>query len=479
VRNTKIVATVGPASRSPEMLQGLLDAGVDVFRINASHGTHGDHAAAIRLIRQLGREAGLHPGILLDLQGPKIRLGDFEGGAATLEKGERFTITVQTVMGNATLASTTYKSLPSDVAPGNRVLLADGAVALRAVEVNAASVTFEVTDGGTVKNHQGINLPGVRVSIPSMTEKDIADLEFGLSQNVEMVALSFVRGPADVAGLRQRLVRMNRNVPIVAKIEKPEALENLDAILDETDGVMVARGDLGVELDLARVPAAQKTIIERARMRGKFAITATQMLESMIQKPTPTRAEVSDVANAILDGTDAVMLSAETASGQYPLEAVRMMAAIAEEAESFAADHPLPEPPRGGHSAHAEIIAEAAYHCALSASVKAIVVFTASGSTARLIARFRPRVPIFAFCENTEVARELSVIYGVHTIAPVRVKSTEEMLEISDLRLLPEAWSNIGDSVIIVAGAPFGVPGSANLIKLHRVGHVGFQGSLE
>ncbi len=479
MRNTKIVATVGPASRSPEMLRGLLDAGVDVFRINASHGTHGDHAAAIRLIRQLGREAGLHPGILLDLQGPKIRLGDFEGGAATLEKGERFTITVQPVMGNAQLASTTYKSLPSDVAPGNRVLLADGAVALRAVESNALSVTFEVTDGGTVKNHQGINLPGVRVSIPSMTEKDIADLEFGLSQNVEMVALSFVRGPADVAGLRQRLVRLNRNVPIVAKIEKPEALENLDGILDETDGVMVARGDLGVELDLARVPAAQKTIIERARMRGKFAITATQMLESMIQKPTPTRAEVSDVANAILDGTDAVMLSAETATGQYPLEAVRMMAAIAEEAENFAADHPLPEPPRGAQSAHAEIIAEAAYHCALSASVKAIVVFTASGTTARLIARFRPRVPIFAFCENTEVARELSVIYGVHTIAPVRVKSTEEMLEISDLRLLPEAWSNIGDSVIIVAGAPFGVTGSANLIKLHRVGHVGFQGSLE
>ena len=479
MRNTKIVATVGPASRSEEMLQGLLQAGVDVFRINASHGTHGDHAAAIRLIRQLGHEAGRHPGILLDLQGPKIRLGDFEGGAATLEKGSRFTITVKPVMGNCEIASTTYTSLPGDVVAGNRVLLADGAVTLRAVESNAVSVTFEVTEGGTVKNHQGINLPGVRVSIPSMTEKDIADLEFGLSQNVEMVALSFVRGPADVAGLRQRLARMGRNVPIVAKIEKPEALENLDSILEETDGVMVARGDLGVELDLARVPGAQKTIIERARMRGKFIITATQMLESMIQKPSPTRAEVSDVANAILDGTDAVMLSAETASGLYPLEAVRMMSAIAQEAESFAANHPLPEPPLDSQPAHAEIIAEAAYRCALSASVKAIVVFTASGSTARLIARFRPRVPIFAFCESADVARELSVIYGVHTIAPVRVKSTEEMLEVSDLKLLPEAWSNIGDSVIIVAGAPFGVPGTANLIKLHRVGHVGFQGSLE
>jgi pyruvate kinase len=479
MRNTKIVATVGPASRSPEMLQGLLDAGVDVFRINASHGTHGDHATAIRLIRELAARIGRTPGILLDLQGPKIRLGDFEGGAATLEKGARFTITVEPILGNAKIACTTYTLLPQDVVAGNRVLLADGAVALRALEVTHVSVVFEVTDGGTVKNHQGINLPGVRVSIPSMTEKDILDLEFGLKQNVDLVALSFVRGPADITGLRQRLDRLGKRVPIVAKIEKPEALDNLDGILEETDGVMVARGDLGVELDLARVPGAQKTIIEHARMRGKFIITATQMLESMIQKPTPTRAEVSDVANAILDGTDAVMLSAETASGEYPLEAVRMMAAIAVEAESFAAHHPLPEPPLGPQPPHPQIIAQAAYHCALSASVKAIVVFTASGATAKLIARFRPRVPIFAFCENREVARELAVIYGVHTISPVRVKSTEEMLEITDLRLLPEAWSNIGDSVIIVAGAPFGVPGSANLIKLHRVGHVGFQGSLE
>jgi pyruvate kinase len=312
-----------------------------------------------------------------------------------------------------------------------------------------------------------------------MTEKDIADLEFGLSQNVDLVALSFVRGPADVVGLRQRLVRLNKKVPIVAKIEKPEALDNLDGILDETDGVMVARGDLGVELALARVPGAQKTIIEKARIRGKFVITATQMLESMIQKSTPTRAEVSDVANAIFDGTDAVMLSAETASGQFPLEAVRMMSTIAVEAESFGVQRPFQEPPLGPQPTHAQIIAEAAYHCALSASVKAIVVFTSTGGTAQLIARFRPHVPIFAFCETTEAARELAVIYGVQTISPVRVKSTEEMLEVADLKLLPEPWLHIGDSIIIVAGAPFGEAGSANLIKLHRVGHVGFQGSLE
>ena len=479
MRNTKIVATVGPASWSPEVLQGLLDAGVDVFRINASHGTYGEHATAIRLIRELATQSGRTPGILLDLQGPKIRLGTFENGEAVLEKGARFTITAEAVLGNAQTASTTYASLARDVAPGNRVLLADGTVELRALETTPVSVLFEVIEGGMVKDHQGINLPGVRVSIPSMTEKDIADLEFGLSQNVDLVALSFVRGPADVAGLRQLLQRLGKRVPIVAKIEKPEALDNLDGILDESDGVMVARGDLGVELALARVPGAQKTIIEHARMRGKFIITATQMLESMILKPTPTRAEVSDVANAIFDGTDAVMLSAETASGQYPLDTVRMMSNIAVEAEAFALHRPFPEPPLGPQPAHAQIIAEAAYHCALSASVKAIVVFTTSGETARLIARFRPHVPIFAFCESADVAKELAVIYAVHTISPVRVKSTEEMLEVTDLKLLLEAWSRIGDSIIIVAGAPFGQPGSANLIKLHRVGHVGFQDSLE
>jgi pyruvate kinase len=253
----------------------------------------------------------------------------------------------------------------------------------------------------------------------------------------------------------------------------------LDEILEASDGVMVARGDLGVELALARVPGAQKTIIERARFRGKFVITATQMLESMIQKPTPTRAEVNDVANAIFDGTDAVMLSAETATGQYPLEAVRMMASIANKAECFLSHRPFPEPPLGNQPTHAEIIAEAAYHSGLSASVKAIAVFTTSGETARLIARFRPRVPIFAFCETDTAARQLSVIYGSHAVAPIRVKSVDEMLEVCDLNLLGEAWSRISDSVILVAGAPFGMAGSANLIKLHHVGQVGFQESLE
>jgi pyruvate kinase len=386
---------------------------------------------------------------------------------------------VKSLLGNAAIASTTYRDLAEDVVPGNRVLLADGSVELRVLETDGRAAVFEVVSGGVIRDNQGINLPGVRVSLPSMTEKDCADLEFAVSQNVDMVALSFVRTASDVQALRQRLKSLGPRIPIVAKIEKPEALDNLDEILDASDGVMVARGDLGVELALARVPGAQKTIIEHARFRGKFVITATQMLESMIQKPTPTRAEVNDVANAIFDGTDAVMLSAETASGQYPLETVRMMASIANEAECFLRNRPFPEPPLTAAPTHAEIIAEAAYHSGLSASVKAIAVFTTSGETVRLIARFRPRVPIFAFCETETAARELSVIYAAHAVAPTRVRSIDEMMEVCDLKLLGEAWSNIGDSVILVAGAPFGIAGSANLIKLHHVGQVGFQESLE
>lgn len=479
MRNTKIVATLGPASRSLEMVQALFTAGVDVFRINASHGNYDAHRNVISLVRTLSNGGGRTPGILLDLQGPKMRLGKFEGGAATLADGARFTITVEPLVGNATIASTTYPALARDVVSGNRVLLADGSVELRVLETNGTAALFEVVAGGVIRDNQGINLPGVRVSLPSMTEKDCADLEFGVAQNVDMVALSFVRTGTDVDALRRRLQALGSRIPIVAKIEKPEALDNLDEILEAADGVMVARGDLGVELALTRVPGAQKTIIERARFRGKFVITATQMLESMIQHPTPTRAEVNDVANAIFDGTDAVMLSAETASGQYPVEAVRMMAAIACEAESFLGQRAFPKPPLGEKPSHAEIIAEAAYHSGLSASVKAIAVFTASGETVRLIARFRPRVPIFAFCETVAASRELSVIYGAHPVVPVKAKSIDDMMEACDLKMLGEGWARIGDSVILVAGAPFGNAGGANLIKLHHVGRAGFQDSIE
>ncbi len=479
MRRTKIIATIGPASRTPEMLAGLLDAGTSVFRVNASHGTHGEHAAAIRAVRELSASRGLAPGVMLDLQGPKIRLGMFEGGSAELRAGQFFSITVEPVTGTASLASTTYSAFAKDVKPGDRVLLADGRVVLRAIEVSGSVVTLEVISGGIIRDKQGINLPGVRVSIPSMTDKDCQDLDFGLDHNVDMVALSFVRCAEDVHGLRRRLKDRGKPLPIVAKIEKPDAVDNLEEILEASDGVMVARGDLGVELALARVPAVQKAIIERARMRGKFVITATQMLESMIENPAPTRAEVSDVANAIFDGTDAVMLSAETAAGRYPVEAVRMMSEIAMEAEAYRERSPFPEPPLPAGASHEQIIAEAAYHMGLLASVKAIVAYTTTGEIARMVARYRPRVPIFAFCECAQVARALSTIYGVRPVPAQSVNSLDEIIRTAEHKLLGAGWSRIGDSVIVVAGSQYGVSGSANMIKLHRVGDAGFSDSVE
>jgi pyruvate kinase len=479
MRNTKIIATIGPGSQDPETVRKLLMAGVDVFRVNASHGTHGEHSARIRTIRTVAAAHQFNPAILLDLQGPKIRLGQFAGGSATLATDSTFTITTEPVLGTAALASTTYFLFAKEVLPGSKVLLADGAVELRAISSNGVEVQFEVVSGGTVKDRQGINLPGVRVSIPSMTEKDFADLDFGLQQEVDLVALSFVRSAGDVMMLRERMREGERHVPIISKIEKPEALDHLEEIIDASDGVMVARGDLGVELALPRVPAAQKRIIERARFAGKFVITATQMFESMIQNSSPTRAEVNDVANAIFDGTDATMLSAETATGKHPVEAVRMMSEVALEAENWLRTRTFPDPPPFEDPSHAQMVAEAAHRAGLSAGVKAIVVFTASGYTARLISRFRPHVPIYAICESAAVARSLAPVYGVHTIAPVRVETIEEMVQVSDLKLLGEAWSRIGDSVILVAGGPTNAPGASNLIKLHRIGAVNVQSGVE
>src|ERR1700679_647965 len=371
-RSTKIVATLGPASDSPEAIDRLLQAGVDVFRLNASHGTSEDRSALISVIRSTAAALDMRPGILLDLQGPKIRLGKFENGQAYLKEGARFSITIRPVTGTADLASTTYQHLALDVRPGDRILLADGRLELRVLETDGVCVVSEVVCGGFIGDRKGINLPGVKLSTPSLTEKDIADLEFGLAHEVDFLAFSFVRTGADVQQWRDLLKSRGSKIPIIAKIEKPEAMDNLDGILRLSDGVMVARGDLGVETALEKVPTMQKSIIEKARLQGRFVITATQMLESMIDHPVPTRTEVSDVANAIYDGTDAVMLSAETASGKYPVEAVRRMVLIAREVESAVG-------PRGfqgalsphNNTSHAGIIASAAFHAARSAGVAA------------------------------------------------------------------------------------------------------------
>jgi pyruvate kinase len=469
--NTKIVATLGPASDSQAAIRQLLQAGVDVFRLNASHSTQAEHAARIAAIRQVTAELGRPAAILLDLQGPKIRLGRFAGGGCTLEAGAAFTITPEPLLGDCRRASTTYLNLASDVKPGARVLLADGAIELRVVDVSGPEVRTEVISGGPISDHKGINLPGIAVSLPSLTEKDLADLRFGVSQGIDMVALSFVRTAADVHGLREWLRSMHTGpLPIVAKIEKPQAWENIDAILQEADGVMVARGDLGVEVALETVPRIQKSTIARARHHGKFAITATQMLESMIENPTPTRAEVSDVANAIYDGTDAVMLSAETSIGKYPVEAVKFMARIATETEDAIRARGFQELSASPHFTYAEILADAAYHAARGAHVAAIVVFTATGSSARLVSRYRPPVCIYAMTARDNVGRQLMVNYAVKPIEAPDVASTDEMLAQMDRVLTERGYLKAGDSVVFLAGQPVGRPGTTNLMKLHRIG---------
>ncbi|MGJ5814648.1 pyruvate kinase [Paludibaculum fermentans] len=471
--NTKIVATLGPACSSPEMIRKLIQAGVDVFRLNASHGTVEQRHEAVIEIRKAAEELKLNTGILLDLQGPKIRIGTFEGGSAVLVPGAEFVITTDDLVGNAEGASTTYKDFARDVKSGDRVLLADGALELVVIDSDGIRARCRVVTGGVIKDKKGINLPGVQLSTPSMTRRDMENMLAGLQVGVDLVALSFVRRSSDVLRLRLFLEEKGSNLPIIAKIEKPEAVENIKDILSESDGVMVARGDLGVECPMEKVPFIQKSIIESARRAGKFVITATQMLESMIENPFPTRAEVSDVANAIYDGTDAVMLSGETSVGKYPVEAVRMMDRTAAQAEESTRKYGFRELPSREYVTHAEIVSDSAYHAAKMAGAQAIVVFSSSGSSARHVARFRPPVPIFVFTQTQQVARSLSVVFGISAIVAPHTTSTDEMMAQMDRVLVEKGLLKPRDSVVFVAGMPIGRPGSTNMMKLHRVGEIG------
>jgi len=467
MRRTKIIATLGPACTA-EVLKELLAVPVAVFRINASHGNHASHQMQIATVRRLSQELHCCPGILFDLQGPKIRLGRFEGGAATLTSGSTFTITSDPMMGDALCASTDYSSLAADVNAGDRLVLADGAVELHALKIASTSVVCMVVSGGIIRDHQGINLPNVKLSTPSLTEKDLCDVEFAVEHKVDFVALSFVRSASDVVHLRQVLASKACRVPIIAKIERAEACENLDSIIQAADGVMVARGDLGVETSLARVPALQKTILDRSRRLGKFAVVATQMLESMTANLAPTRAEVSDVATGVYDGADALMLSAETATGAHPVDSARMMASIALETEG--ADTTFPIGPRDESSDHAHIAADACCRAAQAPQIEAIIVFTTTGATARLIARCRPSVPIFAFAPTDDVVRSLSIVYGVRAFRGGDGDSTRAMIEATDEILMRSGFLALGSSVVVSAGDPIGKPGSTNQIRLHRVG---------
>lgn len=470
IRKTKIIATVGPVSSSQKMIQKLMLAGVDIFRLNFSHGENAEKLELIATIRQVSEKLGWQAGILADLQGPKIRTGKMAGEGMLLVKGQRVVITTDHVLGDNGVIPTIYKSLPHDVRPGSRILLDDGLLELKVVEVDGEHVFCTVVTGGLLKNNKGINLPGVNVSAPCLTEKDLVDLDFALDAEVDFIALSFVRTAEDIKIIKKIIADKGKDTPVVAKIEKPEALRNFKKILEVTDAVMVARGDLGVEIAPEKVPLYQKKIIQACNKAGKPVITATQMLDSMIRNPRPTRAETSDVANAIIDGTDAIMLSAETASGDYPLESVKTMVSIAKDVENT--DFLKSPIPPGSVSTVAQAVAESSCRTASLLKAKAIVVFTRSGSTAALISAFRPSTPIIAFTLSTVIRRRLSMHWGVHCISVDIMESTDQQIYEVERQLLSTGF-RVGDLVVITMGV-IETRGSTNLMKVHKLGSHGF-----
>jgi len=467
-RSAKIVCTLGPASNSSEMIVRLMHAGMDVARLNFSHGTHEDHARTIKRVREASARLSKPIGILADLQGPKIRTGALKGRQPVqLVKGQRFTISIRPVEGTSEGVSTTYTRMARDVSRGDRILLGDGLIELQVISTTSTQVNCKVVNGGLLGEHKGINLPGVRLRIPAVTPKDHEDLVFALEQGANFVAVSFVRSAKDVLQAKKAILRAKHDVPVIAKLEKPEAIDNLDEILLVSDGVMVARGDLGVEMSPEKVPVVQKQIIAKACEARRPVITATQMLESMTLNPRPTRAETSDVANAVFDGSDALMLSAETASGCYPLEAVQMMDRIIREAE---ANNPHVLRPIPAQFNIAETASELICHASEELHMKVIAVFTETGSTARLVSKHRPRRPIIAFSTIQETRRRLSLNWGVFPRTIAKVQDIEELVQVAEKRLLEEHLVQPGDVVGIVAGTPLFVGGTTNFMKFLVIG---------
>jgi pyruvate kinase len=466
-RRTKIVCTIGPATASPDRIRELVQAGMDVARLNFSHGDRDDHKRVYDMVRQAADSEGHAVGILADLQGPKIRLGRFAGGLVDWRTGEEVRITVDDVAGTHDRVSTTYAGLALDARPDDRLLVDDGKVGLRVVKIEGADVVCRVTEGGPVSDNKGLSLPGMNVSVPAMSEKDCADLEFALDLRVDVVALSFVRSPADIDLVHKIMDSRGARLPVVAKLEKPEAVDNLEAIVLAFDGLMVARGDLGVELPLEHVPLVQKRAIQIARENAKPVIVATQMLDSMITNSRPTRAEASDVANAVLDGADALMLSGETSVGRYPIKSVRTMAQIIEAAEDGPVNVPplnhVPRTKRGVLSYAARDIGE-------RLSARALVAFTQSGDTVRRLARLHTRLPLLAFTPTPDVRSQLAMSWGVETFLVDFVHSTDAMVRQVDNAILSIDRFQRGDLVVIVAGSPPGTVGSTNLIRVHRLG---------
>ncbi|MDO4791205.1 MAG: pyruvate kinase [Buchananella hordeovulneris] len=471
MRSAKIVCTIGPATASPDQVQALVDAGMDVARINCSHGSHEGHEEVYRNVRRAAEASGRAVAVLVDLQGPKIRLGRFLNDEKhRLEVGDTFTITTEEILGTKERVGTTFKGLPGDCRPGDRLLIDDGNVAVRVVEVTETDVVTRCEVPGFVSNNKGINLPGVAVSVPALSAKDRDDLRWALKLGADFIALSFVRNAADIEDVHEVMREENIFIPVIAKIEKPQAVAALQEIVDAFDGVMVARGDLGVEMALEEVPLVQKRAIEFARRYAKPVIVATQVLESMIQNPRPTRAEASDCANAILDGADAVMLSGETSVGAYPIEAVRTMANIIEEVENKGGDmiasyraKPLT---KGG------VITEAAVNMGERLEAKYLVTFTQSGDTARRLSRWRSHVPLLAFTPLEKTRSILALSWGVQTYKVPHVEHTDDMVEQVDRTLRECHLAADGEQVIICAGMPPGTAGSTNSIRIHSVGDI-------
>lgn len=467
MRRAKILCTIGPATDSAEAIVNLVNAGMNVARLNMSHGDHVLHAQRVAWIRDAARIAGRPVGILADLQGPKIRLGKFAEGEAQIHRGDTFTITTDDVLGDAERASTTLKTLTADVHVGDEILINDGAIELRAVEVTETDVVTEVIVGGRVSDHKGINLPGVPVSVPALSDKDERDLRWALRHGVDMVALSFVRTAADIEPVHNVMAEEGRQVPVVAKLEKPQAIDNLDAIIDTFDAFMVARGDLGVELALEDVPGVQKRIIDAARTWAKPVIVATQMLESMITAHRPTRAEVSDVANAILDGADAVMLSGETAVGDYPIDSVRVMARIISRTENEGLDQ-IRRITWNPHTTSG-VISKAAVEVAERVDAKYLAAFTVSGDTPHRLARLRSPVPIMAFTPLPKTAQELTLCWGVQSYVTPEYTDTDSMVESVQSALTEIGEVKHGDRVVIVAGNPGRHARQTNSLRVYEM----------
>lgn len=474
--HTKIVCTIGPASSSVEMLEKLIKAGMNIARLNFSHGSHEEHARRITMIREASQNTGRTVAVLLDTKGPEIRIGDLDPEKISVSPGQEVILTVRNAAGNGNVLPITYEGLPEDVEPGNEILIDDGLIGLEVVAVDGLDIVCRVKNGGDIYPHKGVNVPGVEVKLPGVTEKDISDIIFGIEQDIDFIAASFVRKASDVLEIRRILEEREADIDIIAKIESRSGVNNIEEILKVADGIMVARGDLGVEIPPEEVPLVQKMIIDKCNKVGKPVITATQMLDSMIRNPRPTRAEASDVANAIFDGTDAVMLSGETAAGRYPEEAVRTMAGIASKTETaILYDAEAREVMTS--STITDAISHASFHIAHELGAGAIITPTTSGFTAKMVAKYRPKAPVIASTQNPKVRCKLTLVWGVFPVLIPETNGTDEMIREAVTAALDARYIKCGDLVVVTAGVPAGSPGTTNLIKVHVVGRVAARGT--